>query len=77
MCIQFSTFESNILIQGRIQGGGGGPGLQKKIQVYTFIVASERKKTQGGGVQFEILRNLGIDFYSGSRNPKKSRYRLL
>ena len=40
--------------------------LQKKIQVYTLIVASE-KKTQGGGVQFEILKNPGIDFYSGFR----------
>ena len=44
--------------------------------VYTFIVASEKKNTRGG-VQFEILRNPGIDFYSGSRDPKKSRYRLL
>ena len=32
-------------------------GFRKKNQVYTFIVASE-KKTQGGGVQ---------DFYSGFR----------
>ena len=59
--------------QGRIQGGGGYfySGFRKKIQVYTFIVASE-KKTQGG-VQFEILRNPGtcIDFDSGFRkkNP--------
>ena len=37
-------------------------GFRKKIQVYTFIVASE-KKTQGGG--------------GAIRNPKKSRYRLL
>ena len=38
------------------------------------------------GVQFEILENPGIDFYSGLRknaqggairNPKNSRYRLL
>ena len=36
--------------------------LQKKIQVYTFIVASEKKTTRGGGA---------------IRNPKKSRYRLL
>ena len=57
-------------------GGAGGPGpplsesfgidfysgYRKKIQVYTFIVASG-KKTQGGGA---------------IRNPKKkSRYRLL
>ena len=51
-------------------------GFRKKIQVYTFIVASEKKNTRGG-VQFEILRNPGIDFYSGSREPKKSRHRLL
>ena len=63
-------------------------GFRKTNQVYTFIVASE-KKTHKGGVQFEILRNPGIDFYSGFRekktqggggairNPKKSRYRLL
>ena len=66
-------------VQGRIQGGGpGGPGpplsenlgidfysgFRKKIQVYTFIVASEK-------------RNPGIDFHSGSRDPKKSRHRLL
>ena len=53
-------------------GGGGGlseslgidfySGFRKKIQVYTFIVASG-KKHKGGGVQFEIL--------------KKSRYTLL
>ena len=41
-------------------------GFRKKIQVYTFIVASEKKTTRGG-VQFEILRNPGIDFYSGFR----------
>ena len=69
-------------------GGGGGPplseslgidfysGFRKKIQVYTFIVASEKKKHKGGGgVQFEILRNPGINSYSGFR--KKSRYTLL
>ena len=33
----------------------------QKIQVYTFIVASEKKNTRGGAI----------------RNPKKSRYRLL
>ena len=40
-------------------GGGGGPGppFQK--------VASGGKKQ--GGVQFEILKNPGIDFYSGFR----------
>ena len=37
-------------------------GFKKKIQVYTFIVASE-KKTQGGG--------------GAILNPKKSKYRLL
>ena len=51
--------------------------LEKKIQVYTFIVASGKKLM---GVQFEILKNPGIDFYSGFRenaqggaigNPKK------
>ena len=31
-------------------------------------VASEKKNTRGGGgVQFEILKNPGIDFYSGFR----------
>ena len=49
-------------------------GFRKKIQVYTFIVASG-KKTHGGGVQFEILKNPGIDFYCGFR--KKSRYTIL
>ena len=59
-------------------GGRGGPapppplseslgidfysGFRKKIQAYTFIVASE-KKTQGGGG-------------GAIRNPKKSRYGL-
>ena len=38
----------------------------KKIQIYTFIVASG-KKTQGGGVPFEILKNPGLHFYSGFR----------
>ena len=37
-------------------------GFKKNIQVYTFIVASEKKNTRGGGA---------------IRNPKKSRYRLL
>ena len=56
---------------------GGGAGLSLGIdfhsgfriffQVYTFIVASEEKKHKGGGVQFEILRNPGIDSYSGFR----------
>ena len=35
----------------------------------------EKNTRGGGGVQFEILRNPGIDFYSGFR--KKSRYTLL
>ena len=71
------------LNQGRIQGGGpGGPGppLSENLgidfysgfriffHVYTFIVASEKKNTRGG-VQFEILRNPGIDCYSGLKNP--------
>ena len=35
-------------------------GFKKNIQqAYTFIVASDKKKQ--GGVQFEILRNPGID----------------
>ena len=34
-----------------------------RLLAYAFIVASEKKHTRGGGVQFEIL--------------KKSRYRLL
>ena len=46
-------------------------GFRKKIQVYTFIVASEKKNTRGGGVQFEILRNPGIDFYSGFRKTSQ------
>ena len=35
------------------------------------MASDQRKKTQGGGgVQFEILRNPGIDFYSGlKKNP--------
>ena len=61
---------------------------KKKIQVYTFIVASGEKNTRGG-VQFEILKNPGIHFYSGFRGNtqvgidfysgfrKKSRYILL
>ena len=46
-------------------------GFRKKIQVYTFIVASEKK----GGVQFEIIGNPGMDSYIGFR--KKSRYTRL
>ena len=66
------------------QGGGGcnwkSPknvgkdfysGFRTKIQVYTFIVASGKKKHKGGGVQFEILRNPGIDFYSGFRKTSQ------
>ena len=30
-------------------------------------MASGEKNTRGGGVQFEILKNPGIDFYSGFR----------
>ena len=45
-------------------------GFRKKIQVYTFIVASE-KKNHKGGVQFEILKNPGIDFYSGFRKTSQ------
>ena len=44
-------------------------GFRKKIQVYTFIVALEKKKQ--GGVQFEILKNPGIDFYSGFRKTSQ------
>ena len=36
-------------------------GFKKQIQVYTFIVASEKK----------ILRNPGIDFYSGFRKASQ------
>ena len=43
--------------------------FRKKIQVYTFIVASEKKNTRG--VQFEILKNPGIDFYSGFRKTSQ------
>ena len=53
---------------GADPGGGGGLSesvgiewLQKKIQVYTLIVASGKK------TQFEILKSPGIDFYSGFR----------
>ena len=77
-----------MLSRGGSRGGPGGPGppLSENLgidfysgfrfffHVYTFIVASEKKKTRGG-VQFEILRNPGIDFYSGFK--KKSRYTLL
>ena len=53
--------------RGGPRGGAGAySGFRTKIQVYTFIVASEKKNTRGG-VQFEILRNPGIDFYSGFR----------
>ena len=47
---------SPLLIQERIQGGG-----------------ASRKKTQGGGggVQFEILKNPGIDFIVASGKPLK------
>ena len=45
-------------------------GFRKTNQVYTFIVASEKKNTRGG-VQFEILRNPGIDFYSGFRKASQ------
>ena len=45
-------------------------GFRKTNQVYTFIVASEKKNTRGG-VQFEILRNPGIDFYSGFRKTNQ------
>ena len=44
-------------------------GFRKKIQVYTFIVASGKKHK--GGVQFEILKNPGIDFYSGFRKTSQ------
>ena len=45
-------------------------GFRNKIQVYTVIVASEKKNTRGG-VQFEILKNPGIDFYSGFRKTSQ------
>ena len=47
---------------GGAGGGGFYSGFRKKSR-YT-LVASEKKNTRGG-VQFEILRNPGIDFYSG------------
>ena len=46
-------------------------GFRKKIQVYTFIVASEKNNTRGGGVQFEILKNPGITFIVASGKPLK------
>ena len=50
-------------------------GFRTKIQVYTFIVASG-KKTHGG-VQFEILKNPGIDFYSGFRKTSQGGVAIL
>ena len=44
-------------------------GFRKKIQVYTFIVASEKKNTRG--VQVEIIKNPGMDFYSGFRKTSQ------
>ena len=64
-------------------------GYRKKIQVYTFIVASGEKNTRGGGAIRNPKKNPGIDFYSGFRGNaqvgidfysgfrKKSRYILL
>ena len=49
-------------MQGRIQGIDFYSGFRIFFHVYTFIVASEKKNTRGGGA---------------IRNPKKSRYRLL
>ena len=42
----------------------------KKIQVYTFIVASEKKNTRGGGA-IRNPKNPGIDFYSGFRKTSQ------
>ena len=54
--------------QARTQGGVGGvvrhPLETAGIDFYTFIVASGKMVM---GVQIEILKNLGIDFYSGFR----------
>ena len=74
------------MYQGRIQGGGGpGPplsenlgidfysGFRKQIQVYTFIVASEKIQVYTFIVASEIKNTRG----GAIRNPKKSRYRLL
>ena len=37
-----------------------------------FYSGSKKKKTQGGGgVQFEILKKSGIDFYSGFRKTSQ------
>ena len=47
---------------------GGAIRNPKKNQVYTFIVASGKKSW---GVQFEILKNPGIDFYSGFRKTSQ------
>ena len=41
--------------------------ILQKIQVYTFIVASEKKNTRGGGCNSKSYKNPGIDFYSGFR----------
>ena len=67
------------VIRGGSRGGGGpGPPFQK-VQVQTFIVATEKKsrytllqwlqgkKHKGGGAIRNPKKNPGIDFYSGFR----------
>ena len=36
-----------------------------------FYSGSKKKKLMGGGVQFEILKKSGIDFYSGFRKTSQ------
>ena len=72
--------------QGRIQGGGGAApppphseslgidfytGFRKKSR-YTLYSGVREEKDKGGGVQFEILKIPGIDyFYSGFRKTSQ------
>ena len=67
----------------RIQGRGGGAHIYLNIfrktsrytcrHVYFYSGFSSGEKTRGGGgVQFEILKNPGIDLYSGFRENLSS-----
>ena len=69
---QYLSIAGDLLLG--VTGGPGPPPPFQKIQVYTFIVASG-KKTHGG-VQFEILKNPGIDFYSGFRENSQGGVQL-
>ena len=53
--------------QGRIQGGGGPTPFRKCRSIGRSIDFYSGLKKHKEGVQFEILRNPGIDFHSGFR----------